>query len=97
MVENLIQDVRYAARILVKNPVFTMVAVMTLALGIGANTAIFSLVNALLVRPLPFREPGNLVWITNPSGGVQGIPGMNRRANVKDWRELSQSFESLGG
>jgi predicted permease len=88
-----LQDLRYAARGLVKSPAFTAAAVATLALGIGANTAIFSVVDAVMIRPLPgVREPGRLLWITNR------LEGRSRPLSYPDFvdhRERSDAFAGL--
>ena len=67
MMPTLLKDIRHGVRILVQNPGFTVVAVLALALGIGANTAIFSVVNAILLRSLPFRDPSSLVMVWEKS------------------------------
>jgi putative ABC transport system permease protein len=89
----LLQDLRYGMRMLLKNPGFTLVAVVALALGVGANSAIFSVVNSLLLRPLPFEQPEGLVqvWETIPQRGRLEVPASF--PNFADWRDQSQAFE----
>ncbi len=91
--QTLWQDLRYGARILLKQPVFTLIAVLTLSLGIGANTAIFSLVNAVLLRPLPFAEPERLVWTWGEFSG--GNRASTSPPDFLDYRAQNRSFEEL--
>jgi len=95
MIETLLQDMRYAFRMLLKNPGFTAIAIVALTLGIGANTAIFSVVNAVLLKPLPYPGSDRLVVIfeNNLSKGWETFSVSP--ANFLDWRSQNQSFEDL--
>ncbi|HJS24264.1 MAG TPA: ABC transporter permease [Pyrinomonadaceae bacterium] len=94
LLETLMQDVRYGVRMLAKHKAFTGVAVLTLALGIGANTAIFSVVNELLLRPLPYRDAERIVmlWEVTPAGRHQNTTS---RANFRAWRAQNTSYEHV--
>jgi putative ABC transport system permease protein len=92
----MIQDLLYALRSLRKSPGFTVIAVIILALGVGANTAVFSLINAVLLRPLPYPEPDRLVlvWESAPFFGLRDSPVAP--ANYVDWKARAKSFEEIG-
>src|SRR6185369_4067876 len=92
--ETLVQDIRYGVRMLAKHKAFTSIAVITLALGIGANTAIFSVVNELLLRPLPYRDAERVVmlWEVSPEGRHQNTVS---RANFRAWRDQNTSYQYI--
>jgi predicted permease len=91
-----VQDVRYAIRLLAKDRAFCVVAAMTLALGIGANTAMFSVIEAVLLKPLPYRDPERLVWITeNSIANNISFPEIDA-ANLAEWQSGARSLEAIG-
>ena len=93
----MLQDLRLAFRSLLNSPGFSLVAIITIALAIGANTAVFSLVNALLIRPLPYRAPNELVllWEKFSAQGLDRIPVS--APEYFDWEKQQQSFQSIAG
>ena len=94
--ESFVQDVRYGMRMLRKNPAFTGIAVLALALGIGANTAMFSVIEAVLLRPLPYSNPNELVRVASTweRGGIT-TPYSSSPPDFFDWRDQNRSFSSM--
>src|SRR5690242_21903414 len=95
MLSETYQDLKYSVRMLRKNLGFACVVVITLALGIGANTAIFSFVNAVILNPLPFPDSDRLIVMsqTNPEGNEISVSLLN----FQDWQPRARSFEEFGG
>ena len=91
--DTLIKDIRYGIRGLVRHPGFTLIAVITLALGIGANTAIFSVVNSVLLRPLPFADPEQIIWLWDTQPQLATAP--TSVPDYLDWKAQNRSFEHL--
>jgi len=94
--DDLFQDLRYAARMLRRKPIFTATAVLTLSLGIGANTAVFSVINGVLLRPLPYPQPEQLVRVWGINQQIGNTRGKASSPNLADWRAQNTVFESLG-
>ncbi|HWS90361.1 MAG TPA: ABC transporter permease [Pyrinomonadaceae bacterium] len=94
--EDLRQDILFGLRVLRRNPVFSLVAVVTLALGIGANTALFSITNAVIFRPLPFPEPERLMTLWESAPKSEEARNIVSPANYLDWRAQTRSFEEMG-
>ncbi len=93
--EQFLQDLRYGARQLLRNPGFTVVAVLTLALGIGANTAVFSLLHAVVLKPLPYGEPDQLVMMWDADSRNPADAYITSAPNFQDWERLAKSFERM--
>src|SRR5437762_10233955 len=95
MIGDLGQDVRYGLRMLAKNPAFTTIAVLALALGIGANSAIFSVVNAILLRPLPYKNPEQLMMVWENATHLGFPKNTPSPANFLDWRQQTTVFQGI--
>src|SRR5215472_6059198 len=95
LMENVLHDLRYAIRGLRKSPAFSAIAVITLALGIGANTAMFSVIDAVLLRPLPYPDSDNLVQIYETDSSHGTIRGPVSPYNFADWQRQTNVFERM--
>src|SRR5688500_11612287 len=94
--EDFLRDLRYGARALLRAPGFTAVATLTLALGIGANTAIFSVVNTVLLKPLSYRDPGRLVFVWERNTAIGKDRDLVAPPNYLDWKAQNAVFDGLG-
>jgi hypothetical protein len=95
---DLASDLRYGLRMLRRSPGFALLAVVIMALGIGANTAVFSVVNTVLLRPLAYRDPDRIVTLASPLIGGEapvGLPKLVSIPNFQDWHDQSSSFEAM--
>ncbi|HSK81212.1 MAG TPA: permease prefix domain 1-containing protein, partial [Thermoanaerobaculia bacterium] len=95
MIETLVQDLRYAGRMLTKQAGFTVIAALTLALGVGANTAIFSVVEAVLLRDLPYRHAERVVVVWENNRPRNRPHNVLNPANFLDWRDQAKSFDAM--
>lgn len=93
--KTLLQDIRYSVRMMSKKPMFTIVAIITLALGIGANTAIFSVINSVLLRPLPYKDPEQLMTLWESFKVEKTDKNTVAPANFTDWRAQNQTFSGM--
>src|SRR5580704_11526462 len=91
--ESLLKDIRYGFRAIRRAPAFSLIVILTLALGIGLNTALFSVVHAVLLKPLPYPDAERLVWFGETLGGDSGVSVT--WVNFKHWRDSNRTFESM--
>jgi len=97
-IDDLLRDLRYAARNLHRNPGFATLAVLIMALGIGTNTAVFSVVNAVLLKALSYRDPDRIVTLSNFSTGREAPTALSKQVSIpdfQDWHDQSSSFEAM--